>query len=125
MIRRSGPNGPVGIVLPERSASSRDSGTRAFEPPTSSADPHCNVRCQLQNAALLALERLRMVNRKLLQRRHLAVEPRFGIGGCLYMGLPQFEAPRLLDMLKAQKAGGDFPTLQESTNEQQKGFYTH
>jgi ribosomal protein L18E len=41
------------------------------------------------------------------------------------MGVASVDTPRLLDMLKAQKAGGDLLTLQEILNEQQKGFYTH
>jgi len=31
----------------------------------------------------------------------LAIAAGFGIAGCPYMALPPFEAPRLLDMLKA------------------------
>jgi hypothetical protein len=46
-------------------------------------------------------------------------------GGCPLSGLPRFEARRLLDMLKAQEAGGDLQRFQETLNEQQKGFYPH
>jgi hypothetical protein len=47
-----------------------------------------------------------------------------GIMGCFYMGLPR-SGRRVFRVSKAQKAGGDLLTLQENTNEQQKGFYPH
>jgi hypothetical protein len=42
-----------------------------------------------------------------------------------YLGLRRQKAPRLLDMLKALKAGGDQFNASGDTNEKQKGFYPY
>jgi hypothetical protein len=47
------------------------------------------------------------------------------VAGRNYLGLRRQKAPRLLDMLKALKAGGDQFNTSGDTNEQQKGVYPY
>ena len=66
-----------------------------------SAPTYCKLQRQLQNAALPEGSGPHSRSRNYLPLQHLDRHLGFGIAGCPYMALPPFEAPRLLDMLKA------------------------
>jgi hypothetical protein len=85
---------------------------------------HCKVRRPLQNAVENQRTAVLARRRKLLSRHDLDDEHGLGIARCHYKGCP-ICGRRVFRTLKAQIAGGDLLTLQEITNEQQKGLYTH